>query len=110
MAGVALGLLFTMSTAAASLMPGRGRPSPRQQMNDELAAIVDERVARIAELQAAAPIARCHPASAHELARLLVMDGRWPEVRRFADEYEQRCGEDPVVRKWGDAPRPVRRS
>jgi hypothetical protein len=110
MAGVALGLLFTMSTAAAQLLPGGARPSPRQQMNDELAEIARQRVARIAELEAAAPAARCHPASAHELARLLVMDGRWPEVRRFADAYEQRCGEDPVVRKWGDAPRPARRS
>jgi hypothetical protein len=108
-AAVVLGTLFTLTAAAAQLLPGGPRPAPRRAIDDELAAIVLERRARIAELQAAAPDDRCHPAGAHELARLLVMDGRWPAARRFADGYEQRCGDDPIVRKWGDAPQPGRR-
>ncbi|HWO17773.1 MAG TPA: hypothetical protein VNO30_03320 [Kofleriaceae bacterium] len=106
MAAIVLGVSFTLSSAAASLMPGGPRPPERRPIDDELDAIVAERKARIAELERAAPGERCHPAGAHELARLLVMDGRWPDVRRFADAYEQRCGEDPVVRSWGDAPVP----
>ena len=105
-AAIVLGVAFTMSSAAASLMPGGPRPPERRPIDDELDAIVAERKARSAELEQAAPGERCHPAGAHELARLLVMDGRWPDVRRFADAYEQRCGEDPVVRTWGDAPVP----
>jgi hypothetical protein len=108
-AAVVLGTMFTLTSAAAQLMPGGPRPAPRRAIDDELAAIVEQRRVRIAELQAAAPGDRCHPAGAHELARLLVMDGQGPAARRFADGYERRCGEDPVVRKWGDAPRPTRR-
>lgn len=108
-AGIVLGTLFTLSSAAAQLMPGRARPEPRRPIDDELAAIVQERRDRIAELEAGAPSRRCHPASAHELARLLVMEGQWPEAQRFANDYEARCGDDPIVRKWGDAPRPHRR-
>jgi hypothetical protein len=74
----------------ASQPPGEVAAAPRA-IDDELAAIVVERRAGD----------RGHPAGAHELARLLVMDGRWPAVRRFADGYEQRCGDDPIVRTWG---------
>jgi len=109
MAAVVLGVLFTMTSAAAQLMPGRRPHDSRRPIDDELAAIVEQRRVRISELQATAPGERCHPPGAHELARLLVMDGQWSEARRFADAYEQRCGEDPVVRKWGDAPRPPTR-
>jgi hypothetical protein len=109
-AAVVLGVLFTLSSAAAQLAPGGPRPPARRAIDDELAAIIEQRRARIAELEAGAPDVRCHPPSAHELARLLVMDGQGPAARRFADGYEQRCGEDPIVRKWGDAPQPRRRS
>jgi hypothetical protein len=105
-AAITLGVLFTLSSAAAQLLPGRGRLPERRPIDDELAVIVGERKARIAELEQQAPGERCHPAGAHELARLLVMDGRWADVRRFAADYEQRCGEDPVVRTWGNAPEP----
>src|SRR5262247_4148776 len=104
-AGAVVVVLFTFGAAAANL-PSGPPPSARQLMREELDEIVHQRRVRITELQAAAPGERCHPPSAHELARLLVMDGQWPAARRFADDYERRCGEDPVVRKWGDAPRP----
>lgn len=108
-AAVAIGTLFTLTSAAAQLLPGGPRPPARRPIDDELAAIAEARRDRIAELAAGAPGERCHPASAHELARLLVMDGQGPAARRFADAYELRCGEDPIVRKWGDAPRPTLR-
>jgi hypothetical protein len=111
LSALAGGLGFTLITFAAVVaqLPSGPPPSPRQLMKDELAEIAQQRRARIAELQATAPGERCHPPSAHELARLLVMDGQGPAARRFADAYEQRCGDDPVVRKWGDAPRPRHR-
>jgi hypothetical protein len=108
-AAAVLGTLFTLTSAAAQLLPGGPRPPARRAIDDELAAIVALRRVRIAELQAGAPGDRCHPPSAHELSRLLVMDGQGPAARRFADTYEQRCGDDPIVRKWGDAPHPGRR-
>jgi hypothetical protein len=106
MAAIALGVMFTLASAAAQLMPGRARAPERRPIDDELAAIVEQRKVRIAQLEHEAPGERCHPPAAHELARLLVMDGRWTDVRRFADGYERRCGEDPVVRTWGNAPEP----
>jgi hypothetical protein len=108
-AGAVLVTMFTLGGAAAQLLPGPRLPTPRQVMADELAAIAQQRRVRIAELQDGAPADRCHPPSARELARLLVMDGQGPDARRFADTYEQRCGEDPIVRKWRDAPDPRRR-
>lgn len=59
---------------------------------------------RLAELRAID--ARCHAATAHELVRLLAMDGQGDAARVFADTYETGCGADPVVRHWGDAPHP----
>lgn len=108
-AGAVLVTMLTLGGAAAQLVPGGRPPPPRRAIDDDLAAIVKERRIRIAELQAGAPTDRCHPPSARELARLLVMDGQGPDARRFADAYEQRCGEDPIVQKWRDAPDPRRR-
>ena len=100
---IVLGVLFTLTTAAAQIIPS-GRPSSKELLREELGTIVDQRRDRIAELQATGD--RCHPPTAHELARLLVMDGQFSIARSFADDYERRCGEDPVVRHWGDAPIP----
>jgi len=108
-AGVVLGVAFTLTSAAAQLLPGGPRPPVRRPIDDELAAIVQQRRDRIAQLQADAPGERCHPPTARELARLLVMDGQGPLARRFADAYEQRCGDDPVIRTWRDAPLPTPR-
>lgn len=105
-AAIALGVAFTLTSAAAQLMPAGPRPPGRRPIDDELAAIVGERKARIAQLEREAPVEQCQPPAARELARLLVMDGRWADVRRLADGYTQRCGEDPIVRTWGDAPEP----
>jgi hypothetical protein len=98
--------LLVFGVVVVQLPRGGRPPSQRQVLHDELAAIVQERRVRITELQAAAPTVRCHPPSARDLARLLVMDGQGPAAQRLADDYEQRCGDDPIVHKWGYAPRP----
>lgn len=103
---IAVVVLFTLGSAAANLIPIH-RATAAQLRRAELETIVSERRARIAELRATGDA--CRPVMSHELARLLVMDGRWIDARAYADDYEQRCGADPVVRHWGDAPRPITR-
>lgn len=103
MIGVGLVVLMTLGNAAANMLPVQ-RPSAAEVRREEQRAIVEQRRARIGELRRAGD--RCQPAAAHELARLLVMDGRFADARGYADDYEQRCGADPVVRHWGDAPSP----
>lgn len=44
------------------------------------------------------------PPVAHELARLLAMDGQWHDAHDYAERYELRCGGDLIVRSWGNAP------
>jgi hypothetical protein len=96
-------VMFTLASAAANLIPVH-RLTTAQLRAAELETVVEHRRTRIAELRAVGD--GCAPAHAHDLARLLVLDGQWMEVREFANRYEQRCGIDPVVRHWGDAPRP----
>jgi hypothetical protein len=98
---VVLVVLFTFGNAAANMLPSH-RATATQLRQAEQRTIVEERRARISELRAAGD--HCWPALGHELARLLVMDGQ--EAATYADDYERRCGADPVVRHWGDAPRP----
>jgi hypothetical protein len=95
---------FTLASAAASLLPPPHRPTLAEWRRDELAATVVQRRERIVELRLAGD--HCVPEVAQELARLLVMDAQWATVRTFADDFEQRCGADPIVAKWRDAPRP----
>jgi hypothetical protein len=104
MIGITLGVLFTLGTAAANIIPMGHRPTPAETRAVEQAELIAQRKARIEVLSSAKT--ECHPAAAHELARLLVQDGQWDAVRLFGDSYEQRCGEDPVVRNWANAPRP----
>ena len=100
--GIVLGVMFTLGTAGANMIT-RTQPTQREQRAEERGELVAQRQARIVELRAVA--GTCQPASAHELARLLVMDGQWDEARAFAGVYGIRCGDDVVVRHWGNAPR-----
>jgi len=88
----------------ASLAP-RERLDRRDALRRELAGISQQRKLRIIALQASL-VDRCDPPVAHELAKQLVMDGRGPEAKDFATGYTARCGEDPVVVRWANAPRP----
>jgi len=88
----------------SALVPHK-RPDPRVVLHRELAAITWQRRITIMVLEAALDN-RCDPAQAHELARQLVMDGRGGDAWRFAERYTARCGEDEVVVRWANAPRP----
>jgi hypothetical protein len=103
MVGVVVVVLFTLANAALNLIPCH-RASAAELRKAELRDVVADRRQRIIALRGR-PEA-CQPAAAHELARLLVMDGQWDDARSYADAYEQQCGADPVVRHWGAAPRP----
>lgn len=96
-------VLFTMANAAANMMPFH-RPTAAELRAEEQREIADARRARIGELQAAGD--HCQPVVAHELVKLLVLDGQVEMAHRYADAYEPRCGTDPVVRGWGNAPKP----
>lgn len=102
---VGLIVLMTLGNAAANMMPVHV-PTAAEVRVEEQQAIVGERRMRIAELTAAPD--RCQPAVSHELVRLLVQDGQFPLAQAYADGYEARCGDDPVVHHWGYAPRPRR--
>lgn len=103
---VTLFMLVTVGSAAATvMMPSRPRPTPLDELRDELTEIVEGRRARIAELEATVGD-RCDRFAAHERTMLLVMDGRWEDGRAYADRYEAKCGSDPNVRRWANAPIP----
>jgi hypothetical protein len=96
-------VVLTFANAAANLLPFH-LPSVHERQLAEQQEIIAAREARIEELLRQPD--RCRPAFAHELARALVFDGR--SARDYAADYERRCGADPVMRHWGEAPVPVR--
>ena len=77
----------------------------RQAMREELADIAQQRKVKIEELRGTLGN-RCEPAQAHDLVKLLVLDGRIADARDFGTDYVLRCGEDTVVEHWAHAPRP----
>lgn len=100
LAGILLVVLLTLGNAAANMMPYH-IPTARELQRAEQAALIEARRERIATLIAGGD--HCSPAIAHELARALVLDGR--SAAAYADDYERRCGDDPIVRRWGRASR-----
>ena len=103
---VTLFMLVTVGSAGLTvMMPGRHRPAPRDELRDELTLIVEGRRARIAELEATVGD-RCDRIAAHERTMLLVMDARWDAAKAYAARYQARCGDDPDVRRWANAPVP----
>ena len=81
------------------------KQSRREAMRQELKIVDHDRKARIADLSADIGT-KCAPADAHELMRLLVLDGRGLDARAFASDYTARCGEDTVIAHWAKAPLP----
>ena len=77
----------------------------REAMRTELAGIAEQRKVKIESLQLALG-SRCEATEAHELVKLLVLDGRGPDARTFGDDYVTRCGQDSVIEHWAHAPRP----
>ena len=88
----------------SAMVPHR-KPSRYEVMRRELAEIASQRRVKIAELQRSLG-ERCDPPQARELTKQLVLDGRGPEAKRFAEAYTGRCGEDPDVTRWANAPHP----
>jgi hypothetical protein len=103
-AGVFAAFAFAVTAWASALVPNR-RVDRGAEMQRELATVVVERQARIAQLGAVIGD-RCDAHNVHELMKLLVMDGRWQDARAYGETYQGRCGDDPIVEKWASAPRP----
>jgi len=106
-AGVFAAFAFAVTAWASALVPNP-RADRGAEMQRELATVVAERQLRIAQLNVQIGD-RCDTSNVHELMKLLVMDGRWQDARTFGESYESRCGEDVVVHKWANAPRPPAR-
>jgi hypothetical protein len=106
-AGVVAAFMFAIVTWFLAIVPER-KPDRGDAMRRELIEIQYNRKLRIDEL-AQAIGERCTPNEAHELMKLLVLDGRGPDAKAFAAGYLARCGADPVVEHWARAPRPPAR-
>jgi len=99
LAGIAILILLTLGNAAANMIPGHF-PTPREKARVEQDQVTHARRTRIAELLREGD--RCRFETARELARALVYDGR--SAKDYAADYQARCGADPIVQRWADAP------
>ncbi len=81
------------------------KPSRHETMRRELAGIQQQRKSQIDFLRAELGD-RCIPSAAHDLVRLMVLDGRTSDARELGNAYISRCGADSVVEDWANAPRP----
>jgi hypothetical protein len=81
------------------------KPNRHEVMRRELAGIKIERKSRIDFLRAELGD-RCLSSAAHDLVRLMVLDGRTSDAREFGTAYTARCGDDAVIDDWAHAPRP----
>ena len=102
--GVLVTFLFAIITWGIAIIPER-KPDRAKALRHELVAIQQQRKIRI-EFLSAELGDRCLPIVAHELVRLLVLDGRGGEATGFASEYTSRCGSDATIEHWAHAPRP----
>jgi len=98
--------MFVLALAAwlIAIIPEH-RPNRHETMRRELVGITHERKSRIDFLHAELGD-RCMPAAAHDLVRLMVLDGRTSDAKEFGAAYVARCGSDAVVEDWANAPRP----
>lgn len=105
--GIVLLVLLTLGNAAANMVPFHV-PTAYELQQAEQQEITAARRARVDALIVEGD--RCRPEVAHDIARGLVYLGR--SARAYAADYRQRCGDDPIVERWGNAPvpRPTRRS
>jgi hypothetical protein len=106
---IIVGMLFAAFTLAvfswvSAIVPHK-KPDRRAAMRRELAEIAQQRRIKIMELQYTLGD-RCDPPRARELTKQLVMDGLGADAKRFAASYTARCGVDPDVVRWANAPAP----
>ncbi len=103
--GIVLLVLLTLGNAAANMVPFHV-PTAHELQQQEQHAIADARRLQLDALLVEGD--RCRPHVAHEIVRGLVFVGR--SAREYAADYQQRCGIDPVVERWGNAPLPRRKA
>lgn len=98
--------MFVLTLAAwlIAIIPEH-KPTRHETMRRELAGITHERKSRIDFLHAELGD-RCLAAPAHDLVRLMVLDGRTSDAKEFGTAYITRCGADEIVEDWANAPRP----
>ena len=84
----------------------RAHAAKAVDMRRELAGVSADRKAQIDQLQKSLSDDKCQPTKAQELTKQLVMDGRGVDAKVFADGYQSRCGDDPIVQTWAAAPQP----
>jgi hypothetical protein len=101
---VAIAMVLAVFTWLSAIVPEH-KPSQRETMRDELAEVAQQRKVKIDGLRLTLGN-RCEPTEAHELVKLLVLDGRGPDAKAFGEDYVVRCGDDEVVEHWAHAPRP----
>lgn len=99
-------VLSTIGGAAANMIPSH-LPTAAELRAEEQAEIFEARRVRVTALIAAGD--HCRADVAREIARGLVYDGRSAHALTYANDYERRCGEDPVVRGWAEAMLPTPR-
>jgi hypothetical protein len=97
LAGILLVVFLTLGSAAANMIPMH-IPTKHELQRAEQDATAAARRERIAVHQAQGD--HCVAQIARELARDLVFDGR--SALGYADDYQRRCGDDPIVRRWGN--------
>jgi len=100
-AGVFVVLGIAVATWGFAIKPVH-KPSHGETLHKELREIVVHRRERIAELRTALGDG-CNPTQAHELVKLLAMDGA--DAATFGDQYINGCGDDDVIERWAHAPR-----
>jgi len=93
-------MAMTLANAAANMIPGHF-PTARELARAEQDNVAAGRKARIAELLSGSD--QCDAQRARELARALVYDGQ--SAVGYVDDYEHRCGEDPIMGRWRAASR-----
>ena len=94
-------MLLTLGNAAANMVPFHV-PTTRELQQQEQREIAEARRIEVDALIAEGD--KCRPYVAHAIARGLVYVGR--SAREYSADYQQRCGIDPIVERWGNAPLP----
>jgi len=103
--GAVIGAFVLAVTAWFLAIVPEHKPARADTMRRELAGIQQERKSRIDFLRAELGD-RCLPSAAHDLMRLMVLDGRGTDAKEFAAAYTAHCGDDSVIEHWANAPRP----
>jgi hypothetical protein len=104
---VLLSLFITSLLAWLIALIPEHRVNRRESMRRELSQVASQRKVRIEFVRMELGL-RCDVGRARELTKLLALDGRAPDAKRFGIDYMSRCGDDETVDNWAHAPTPRR--